>query len=51
MGQAEERNRLDLVGFRPQDLRMTAGGDGVLCWSSFLFRKLNLDGILNMTHR
>ena len=23
----EERNRMDLVGFRPQDLRMTAGGD------------------------
>ena len=27
MGQAEERNRLDLVGFCPQDLVMTAGGD------------------------
>ena len=27
MGQVEERDRLDLVEFRPQDLRMTAGGD------------------------
>lgn len=27
LGKAEERNRMDLVGFRPEDLRMTAGGD------------------------
>ncbi len=27
MGQTEELYRMDLVGFRPEDLRMTAGGD------------------------
>ena len=26
VGQAEERYRMDLVGFRPQDLIVTAGG-------------------------
>ena len=29
---------------------MTAGGDRVLCWPSFLFQKFNLDGIINMTY-
>ena len=40
----------EIVGFRPQDLRMTACGDGVLCWPSFFFRKYNLGGIINMTY-
>ena len=31
----EERNRMDLVGFCPQDLRMTAGGDMFLCQPFF----------------
>ena len=36
----EERNRMDLVGFRPQDLRMTAGGlTEFSAGRSFLFQK------------
>jgi len=27
MGQAEEQDRMDLVGFRPQDLRKTISGE------------------------
>ena len=27
MGKIEEWNRMDFIGFRPQDLKMTAGGD------------------------
>ena len=50
MGQAEERNWMDLVGFHPQDLSMTAGGDVFLCRPSFLFQKSNLDGIINMAY-
>ena len=39
MGQAEERNRLDIVGFREGGLRVTGGGDVLLCWASFFCAK------------
>ena len=46
MGQIEERNRMDIIGFLPQDLRMTAGGDVFLCWP--LFFLFSLDNIIEV---
>ncbi len=42
MGQAEEWNRMDLVGFCPQDLRMTAGGDMFLYQPLFFCLKIGI---------